>query len=281
MIAFNQTKAIAYILAFISLIVNCNRQGPGETVNPAILLLLNQPATNNPTVSCPLSPKREEFADTVVQAVSSAEAFGNPALSTNGVCGGGTNSGSLDVFSLSKVGQGSSLVLRWSGKTILNGVGIDFVVFENPWVIGSNSNSVFLEPIIVEVSRDNSNYCGFNPTYSGGTTYSRNPSDWQNFAGKTPVLYNDATNRLDTESLFNPALAGGDGFDLDLLSDSNSAGTGCSTNIRADIVQNGFLFLRLIAATARMNPGTGQPYPSDGAASNGPDIDGVAARYRQ
>lgn len=280
MITCIQKKVIILIVAFVSLFINCTKHAPVESVNPAILLLLNQFSANN-TLSCPLVPRREEFADTVVQAISGSDAFGNPSLSTNGVCGGGLYSGSLDVFSLTQTGAGSALVLSWAGKTIINGAGIDFVVFENPWVIGSNSNSVFLEAIIVEVSRDNVNYCGFNPSYSQGNTFSRDPSHWQNFAGKTPVLYNDATNRLSSESLFNQSLAGGDGFDLDNLSDNNSFNIGCTTNIRDDIKNNGFKFIRLVAASARVNPLTGNSYPTDSAASNGPDIDGVAARYRQ
>ncbi len=272
-------KLVIYIILGFILLTNCaNPQSP-LNLNPLFLVIANQTSPKT-TLSCPLVPRREEFADTVTQAVSSSDTFGNPSMSVDGVCGGGENSGSLDVFSLSQTGSGSSLVLSWGAKTIANQTGIDFMVFENPWRIGSDSTSIFMEAIIVEVSQDNVSYCGFNPNYTQGNLYSRNPTHWQNFAGKTPVLYNDATNRLDSESLFNPSLAGGDGFDLDNLSDSNYFNIGCTTNLRDTIKTNGFKYIRLTSASARTNSNTGNPYPFDSAASNGPDIDGVAARYR-
>ena len=175
------------------------------------------------------------------------------------------------------------MTLEWAGQKVTNGTGIDFVVFENPFYYGGNSSSVFMEAIIVEVSQDNTNWCGFGPDYTNGdeTTYSTDPSTWSNFAGKTPVLYNRDTNALSATDIFDSAQAGGDGYDLANLSDSNAFGTGCNTTLRNDIRDtNGFTYIRLTAATDRTNADTGAAFVQDsGAFGGGPDIDGVAARH--
>src|ERR1019366_5543922 len=49
--------------------------------------------------------------------------------------GGGTSEGSLDVPSL---GNGGSLVVSFDPNAIVDGPGIDFIVFENPFWIGGN-----------------------------------------------------------------------------------------------------------------------------------------------
>ena len=133
------------------------------------------------------------------------------------------------------------------------------------------------------MSSDNQSYCGFSPNYTYGTptNYSTNPTHWVNFAGKTPVVYNDESNRLNDSNLWDTNQTGGDGFDLDNLSDSNAFNTGCNTQIRNSLKTNGFKYLKLTSASARNNPNTGQAYPVDsGSFSGGPDIDGVIARYR-
>jgi len=48
--------------------------------------------------------------------------FGDPALATNGVRGGGLGAGSLDVYTIT---YGSHLTLGWSGARVLNGPGDD------------------------------------------------------------------------------------------------------------------------------------------------------------
>jgi hypothetical protein len=80
----------------------------------------------------------------------------------------------------------------------------------------------------------------------------------------TPVIVNDDTNPM---SWFDPR-AGGDAFDLDELAADGDAG-----EIRA----HGFRYVRITSAAIAIDPRTGATYPRD-LASNGTDVDGVAAR---
>jgi hypothetical protein len=269
------------ILILLLGLIHCKTS---STTNPNIALaalILNQ-NTNLPTNTTTTVVLREEFADTVVYAPNhNGDGFRDKTKAVNGVRGEGCCSGSTDVFSLAKTGESAILVLEWKDRKVKNGAGIDFVVFENPFQKGS-STSVFMEPAIVEVSLDGVNYCGFNPeyTFSPATIYSQNPSHWSRFAGLNPVYYNDVSNRLSSSEIFDPALAGGDGFDLDNLSSSNQFSIGCSDSLKNSIQTNGFLYLRITSATARINPNTGDFFVQDiGAMGGGPDIDGVAARY--
>lgn len=232
------------------------------------------------------------LADTIVAAPGhTGSGFYDRQKAINGVRGGGSNQQGLDVFSLDNTGFNSDLsthlILSWNGKKILNGAGVDFIVFENPFNQNNNPVTRFMDLLIVEVSSDNTNYCGFAPDYTAAseTVYSQNPAHWSRFAGKTPVLYNLDSNNLTATQLFTDADAdgvsdagGGDAFDLDQLSADNTFSTGCSAAVRDDIKANGFRYLRLTPANRRINPDTAAAFVID-AASSGPDIDGVAARY--
>jgi hypothetical protein len=230
------------------------------------------------------------LADMVVEAPGhTGIGFYDRQKAINGVRGAGSGAGSLDVFSLDNSGASSHLTLRWNGKKIKNGAGIDLIVFENAFNISGNPATRFMDLVIVEVSNDNVNFCGFAPdyTYTPETTYSNNPAYWLRFAGRTPVLYNVDSNNLteaqlfqDNDNNYEPDLAGGDAFDLDLLSDSNYYNTGCTTELRDELKNNGFTYLRLTPANRRTNPDTGVVFVKDGM-SNGPDIDGVVARYAE
>lgn len=275
-------KRLGLLILVLSL-GKCTEATSKSNSSALAALVLGQ-GTVSASASTQRNPLREEMADTVVSApANTGVEYRNSANAVNGVRGGGLNAGSLDVFSLDQTGSGASIVLSWKDKTIYNGTGIDFIVFENPFRAGSDPNSIFLEAIIVEVSEDNTNYCGFAPSYthSSPTSFSRNPSHWQNFAGKTPVIYHDETNRLTGDSLWDTAQTGGDGFDLDNLSDSNAFNTGCSSTVKNSIQTNGFKYLKLTAASARTNPNTGSAFPVDSGAFDGPDIDGVLGRYRK
>ena len=262
--------------------IECNQPSTASNSQMAASLVLFQS-----TQSVPQTNKNipADTADIVTYAPNhTGKGFLDSNLSINGVRGGGMNSGSGDVYSLSKEGITSILTLEWKNKRVLNGSGVDFIVFENPFYYNGDPTNAFMEAIIVEVSLDNINYCGFSPnyTYTNKTEYSRNPLHWQRFAGITPVLYNIDTNPLTADDLYNPKLAGGDAFDLDNLSSSNEGNIGCTTDLRDKIKTEGFIYLRLTSATARVNPDTGQNYLQDtaGAYGGGPDIDGVIARYR-
>lgn len=202
--------------------------------------------------------------DTVVEAPgASAALFHDPALALDGVQGAGRGAGSLDVFSID---YGDHLVLGWSGRRVHDGPGVDLVVYENPFIF--DGGRVFMDPAIVEVSIDGEEWVAFPHDYlaQDEMLYSSDPADWSGFAGVTPVFLNDATNPVDP---FDTALAGGDAFDIATLPDDA---------LGARILEEGFAFLRLSPAPDHVNPDTGERYPRDPVA-NGPDIDGVVARY--
>jgi hypothetical protein len=234
----------------------------------------------------PVAPKvtiPSETADTVTYAPGdTGSEFGDKVKAINGVRGGGKSAGSLDVFSLASTGANASMILEWAGKRVINGEGIDFIVYENPFQTGSDSNIVFFEPIIVEVGIDKTNFCGFAPSYtnSNQTIYSKNPNHWNRFAGIKPVFYNIETNPLTDDDLFNVSKTGGDAFDLSDLSADNYFNTGCSSALRSKILSSGFVYLRLTSASDRINPNTNSAYLQDSASIGGPDIDGVLAKHR-
>ncbi|MCB1172834.1 MAG: LIC_13355 family lipoprotein [Leptospiraceae bacterium] len=247
------------------------------------LLLSNGLNATAPTVTCPAGtslPAGLTLADTVTSAPAhTGSGYKDKTKAVNGICGGGSATGGTDVFSLDATGSGASLVLEWAGQKVTNGSGIDFVVFENPFSI-SSSSSRFMDPAVVEVSRDNVTYCGFGPDYTNApeTSYSTNPVHWSKFAGLTPVLLNQVTNPLTAADSFDPNKAGGDGFDLSNLVDTNQFGNGCSTVERNAIQTNGFVYIRIRSASALVNPDTGSAFVHD-AISDGADIDGVISRY--
>jgi hypothetical protein len=274
-------KVINYYLRYLFfvyitfIIFNC---GPQNNTENARALALLFSGNSSPKANFVL---REEMADTIISApYNNGESFRDQNSAINGVRGSGLFGGSLDVFSLAQTGTGAEMIVSWSGREIYNGDGIDFVIFENPWIIGSDSNVLFIEPTIVEVSRDNISYCGFNPSFSSNQ-YSRDPSNWLRFAGLKPVLYNEDSNKLPSDSIFNVNQSGGDGFDLSDLSDDNFFNIGCNTTVRDSIKNNGFKYLKLTAASSRINSFTNNYFPIDSASTSGPDIDGVSARYRR
>src|SRR5688572_9091442 len=69
---------------------------------------------------------------------------------------GGEGAGSTDVVSL---GVGGSIVVEL-GVEIVDGEGIDFIVFENPFAI-AGTESVFVEPAEVAVSADGESFVSF------------------------------------------------------------------------------------------------------------------------
>ena len=203
-------------------------------------------------------------ADVVVDAAGGAGPTGDPNNAVNGVRGGGQTGGGTDVYSLN-YGEGASLTVRWSGRRVLNGPGLDVVVFENAFEYGSQG-AIFMDLAIVEVSTDGNEWVAFPHDYIADDeeVYSDDPSAWSGFAGRTPVLLHEEDNPVDP---VDPSVAGGDGFDLDDLPDE---GPGAAIKV------DGFVFLRIVTAPSVENPDTGAPYPF-AAISNGADIDGVYA----
>ena len=225
------------------------------------LLLLSSVITNSSTSSstCPLNapPSGVALADTVISAPGhTGSGFKNSSLAINGVCGGGLTTGSLDVYEMSATGSDATMVLEWATVRITNGSGTDFIVFENAFYVNSNPNQRFMEPVIVEVYDDTSGrWCGFNGVdYNPGggeTVYSNNPAHWVNFAGVTPVQYNQTSNALSAAAIFDPNQGGGDGFDLSNLSGSAQFSNDCNNTARTNIQTNGFYRLRLRAASKK------------------------------
>lgn len=244
------------------------------------------PASAQPTAATPFPGVY--VADIVTAAPgNTGSGFYDSNKAANGIRGAATSSGSFDVFSLDNSGASTHIVLAWTGKKIKNGIGIDFIVYENAFYFSGDPSQRFMDLMFVEVSNDNINYCGFAPDYTAATetTYSNNPAHWQRFAGRNPVLYNVDSNNLTVAQLFQdndanaePELGGGDPFDLDNLSADNVFNTGCNMPLRDDLKANGFRFLRLTPAVRRNNPDTGAAFVAD-AISFGPDIDGAVARY--
>lgn len=222
-------------------------------------------------------------ADEIISApTSNGIGFKDSDCSADGIRGEGKFNGSLDVYSLEDSGSGSSIILRWSGVKVLPTSGIDFIVYENPFFIGvqNNSNSfdnVFMEPVIVEVGNDLTNWCGWDPEYTNAdpNTFVGNPIYWNRFAGITPFVYNQDTNPMTVSEVFDTDIVngggGGDGFDL---ADSNfgNSGNGCNGTLKANIQASGFTYIKISAAKTILSA-----LPIDSAHAN-PDIDGVIAK---
>ncbi|MBK8397872.1 MAG: LIC_13355 family lipoprotein [Leptospiraceae bacterium] len=273
------------ILSLIILLTSFGCNSDKQSINSqgfvSILLVSQNPKSFNNVLSFTIPT---DTADTITLAPNhTGIGFQDSAKAINGIRGAGTSAGSGDVFSLRATGAGASMVLEWNGNRVLNGSGIDFIVFENVFYYNNNSSARFMEAVIVEVSQDNSSYCGFSPnyTFSPETTYSNNPSYWSRFAGITPSIYNVENRIFSGNDLYDTNKTGGDGFDLEDLSAANDYNIGCDSTLRDKIKSEGFVYLRLTAASARTNSDTGTNFLQDiGAFGGGPDIDGVIARYR-
>jgi hypothetical protein len=113
--------------------------------------------------------------------------------------GGGSGMGSTDVVSLG--GQGE-IVVSFAPNTIVDGPGVDFLVFENPFDIAGNASNLYAEPGEVSVSEDGVNWTVFPCT---ATSY-----PYGECAGWHPVFSNP-DNGI---SPVDPSDAGGDPFDL-------------------------------------------------------------------
>jgi hypothetical protein len=208
-----------------------------------------------------------KLADMVVAAPgASGSGTGDPMRAVNGVRGAGSAAGGADVYSMG-YGANNSITLAWSAGKLANGPGADFVVFENPF--DEAGGSVFMDLIIVEVSRDGTTWRELPHHYDNAikNVYQPDPALWVGFAGKTPVLLNADTNPVDP---FDPVAAGGDAFDLDDISGSDAE----ATAIRTD----GATYVRLTTAPSQINPDTNANYVHDSLA-NGADIDGMYGRY--
>ena len=147
-------------------------------------------------VACgPDEPAGDAFADEVVAfAPAPASSFGHERLPEVVL---GPPGGLQDVVSLGCEGE---IILGFDEPGIVDGPGVDLIVFENPFAAD------FPEPGEVAVSEDGERWF----------TFACDPATLDGCAGVTPTLAYPGSG-LDPRD---PAEAGGDGFDLATLADA-------------------------------------------------------------
>ena len=132
-----------------------------------------------------------------------AERFPEVVLGPPG--GEGRGAGSLDVLSL---GVGGEIVLDFGERTIEDGPGPDFVVFENPFYPEGDRTKVFAEPASVAVSIDGDEFLEYACDAEGDGN--------GRFAGCAGITPTEPFDPLRVDPL-DPELTGGDVFDLSEL----------------------------------------------------------------
>ena len=76
--------------------------------------------------------------------------------------GNGDTQGGINVLSL---GRGGTITIGFGGNTIVDGPGVDFTVFENPFLYGADGTLVFSELGEVSVSADGQTWQTFLVSY--------------------------------------------------------------------------------------------------------------------
>jgi hypothetical protein len=153
-----------------------------------------------------------------------------------------------DVVSL---GGGGSIVVGFGGTEIVDGEGVDFVVFENPFDYGDNQR--YVEPGEVSVSEDGKTWTAFP---CSDTTQSEPDGGWgaTHCAGMNLVFSNPA----DGISPFDLENAGGDPFDL------------------AEIGVKKARYVRIRNMVVEFCPDGGAPDGDVALTKNGFDLDAIA-----
>jgi hypothetical protein len=116
--------------------------------------------------------------------------------------GKGREAGSLDVLAL---GIEGAIELGFGSSSIVDGVGPDFVVFENAFWPGGVAEQVFAELGEVSVSEDGETWLSFTCDTAG-----RGDGTFPGCAGWSPTLEYDPKAVVPLD----PELSGGDAFDL-------------------------------------------------------------------
>jgi hypothetical protein len=122
---------------------------------------------------------REQFPRNVLGLPDTSARPNVPASSSREVC---------------SLGMGGEIIIGWKNAVLLNGMGADFTIFENPFI--RFDEKVFAEPAKVAVSRDGVRFVEF-------------PFDSLRLRGCAGVTPTNGNN-----SPFNPRISGGDSFDL-------------------------------------------------------------------
>ena len=138
----------------------------------------------------------DPFADAIVSFSPGKDAgFGQdelPDIVLGPPLGGGASAGSLDVLSL---GEGGEIILEFTDRIVVDGPGIDLLIFENPF-------PGWLEPGLVAVSEDGKTWHEWSCDVDA--------EPYTGCAGVGAVL-SHPDNCIDATD---PTVAGGDGFDL-------------------------------------------------------------------
>jgi hypothetical protein len=151
-------------------------------------------------------PKPPPYAESV-EAFQAGEAAGYnetklPDIVLGPPQGKGLSAGSLDVVSLGAHGE---IVLGFGDQVIVDGPGVDLIVFENSFWPGGDATQVFAELGEVSVSQDGETWHTF-PCDTEGDGNARFPG----CAGFTPTLEYDPVALVPLD----PEQTGGDAFDL-------------------------------------------------------------------
>jgi hypothetical protein len=109
-----------------------------------------------------------------------------------------------DATMVLSLGSGGEIVLAFLDGGISDGIGADFTVFENPFLVGGDTLHVFRETGFVAVSQDSIHWVEFP----------WDPLTMSGLAGVTPV--NGAADPTD------PVHSGGDSFDLAVVNMTNA-----------------------------------------------------------
>jgi hypothetical protein len=163
--------------------------------------------------------------------------------------GGGSDRGSTSVVSL---GNGGEIVVSFAPNAIVDGPGVDFIVFENPFWVGGNSNDIYAEPGEVSVSDDGVTWYVFpcNPTQDPLSPYGTGVAPPYGDCAGWRVVLSSPSNGI---SPFDPSVSGGDPFDL------------------ADIGVTRAHYVRIVDKTSEDCPDTGSEVDT-----NGFDLDAIS-----
>ena len=144
--------------------------------------------------------------------------FGDPTVALSGPTGEGDYQQSLNVY---RLGIAGSITFGFGDEAITNGAGADFVVYANPFYVNGNPSEDYAELSFVSVSSDGIHFAQFpnicNITQPVSMYGNIDPTLVSGYAGVTPVYANVTTNAINP---FDPAVAGGDAFDLSELDNS-------------------------------------------------------------
>jgi hypothetical protein len=184
-------------------------------------------------------PRADRFATRVVSFTpgpcSGFGAGSMPDVVLGPPRGEGSTQGSLDVVSF---GKGGEIVLSFEPNAVIDGPGVDLIVFENAFYPAGDAEHPYAEPAEVSVSDDGVSWVTF-PCTAAAPPYGA-------CAGWHPVHATTAAAAID------PARAGGDPYDLGEIGVTR-------------------------ARFVRIKDRTAQRCTSQGPNNNGFDLDAIAA----